>query len=83
MQTRSDYGEYDTSPTVSFSSVYLILSLAAKEGREIGSADVGTAYLNVKMGKSCVICESISDCRRCWWIYSLRHISSIEIAVYM
>lgn len=52
MQNRSDYGEDETSsPTVSLSSVYLVLSLAAKEGRKVGTADVGMAYLNAKIGK--------------------------------
>jgi hypothetical protein len=31
--------------------VYLVLSVAAKEKRKVGSADVGTAYLNANMGK--------------------------------
>jgi Reverse transcriptase (RNA-dependent DNA polymerase) len=31
--------------------VYLVLSLAAKEGRKVGTADVGMAYLNAKIGK--------------------------------
>jgi hypothetical protein len=52
MQNRSDYGEDETSsPTVSLSSVYLVLSVAAKEKRKVGTADVGMAYLNANMGK--------------------------------
>jgi hypothetical protein len=52
MQDRSEYEESETSsPTVGLSSVYLVLSVAAKEKRKVGSADVGTAYLNANMGK--------------------------------
>jgi hypothetical protein len=52
MQDRGDYGEEETSsPTVSLTSVYLVTSMAARERRKVGSADVGTAYLNAKMWK--------------------------------
>jgi hypothetical protein len=40
MQLRSDYSENETSsPTVGLSSVYLVLSLAAREKRKVGTAD--------------------------------------------
>jgi Reverse transcriptase (RNA-dependent DNA polymerase) len=52
MQVRSNYTEDETSsPTVGLSSVFLILSLAAKEKRKVGTADVGMAYLNATIGK--------------------------------
>jgi hypothetical protein len=53
MQDRGEYGEDETSsPTVNLSSVYLVLSVAAREGRKVGSADVGTAYLNAGILKA-------------------------------
>ena len=53
MQDRSEYGEDETSsPTVSLSSVYLVVSVASREGRKVGTADVGTAYLNAAIKKA-------------------------------
>ena len=53
MQDRSEYGEEETSsPTVSLSSVYLVVSVAAREGIKVGTADVGTAYLNADILKA-------------------------------
>jgi hypothetical protein len=50
LQDKSDYSEEETSsPTVSLQSLYLTISLAAKEGRKVGTMDVGTAYLNAVM----------------------------------
>jgi Reverse transcriptase (RNA-dependent DNA polymerase) len=52
MQDRSDYVEDETSsPTVSLSSVYLVASIAAREKRKVGTADIGTAYLNAAIAK--------------------------------
>jgi hypothetical protein len=53
MQDRSDYVEDETSsPTVSLSSVYLVASVAAREKRKVGTADIGTAYLNAAIAKA-------------------------------
>jgi hypothetical protein len=53
MQDRGEYGEDETSsPTVNLSSVYLVLSVGAREGRKVGTADVGTAYLNAGILKA-------------------------------
>ena len=52
MQHREDYDERDTSsPTVNLSSVYMVISVASKERRKVGSADVGMAYLNANISK--------------------------------
>jgi hypothetical protein len=52
MQDREDYDDRDTSsPTVNLSSVYMVLSVASKERRKVGSADVGMAYLNADISK--------------------------------
>lgn len=50
LQDKSTYAESETSsPTVSLQSIYLVAMLAAKEGRAVGTMDVGTAYLNADM----------------------------------
>ena len=47
MQDRSEYTEPETSShTVSLSSVYMVVAIAAKENRKVGTADVGMAFLN-------------------------------------
>jgi Reverse transcriptase (RNA-dependent DNA polymerase) len=52
MQLREDYDERETSsPTVNLSSVYMVLSVAGKERRKVGTADVGMAYLNAGIAK--------------------------------
>ena len=40
----------NSSPTATLAGVLLVLALAAKEGREVGVADIGTAYLNADIG---------------------------------
>jgi hypothetical protein len=56
MQHRDDYDESETSsPTVGLQSVYMILSVASKEKRKVGSMDVGTAYLNASMLKEVIM----------------------------
>jgi hypothetical protein len=46
-QDRSVYEDWETtSPTVGMSSVYMLAALAAKEGRQVMTIDVGNAYLN-------------------------------------
>jgi hypothetical protein len=50
MQRKEEYDSDETSsPTVGLSSVYLVASIAAREGRHVASMDVGTAYLNADM----------------------------------
>lgn len=50
LQDRALYSSDETSsPTVSLQSLYLVAALAAKEGRKVGTMDVGTAYLNADM----------------------------------
>jgi hypothetical protein len=56
MQKRSDYTDQETSsPTVSLQGVYMVTSVSAKEGRKVGSMDVGTAYLNAMMEKEVIM----------------------------
>lgn len=52
MQNRELYTEEETSsPTIALQSVYMIASIAAREKRKVRTLDIGTAYLNAKMGK--------------------------------
>jgi len=52
MQNRELYTEEETSsPTIALQSVYMIASIAAREKRKVYTMDIGTAYLNAKMGK--------------------------------
>jgi len=53
MQDRSLYDDV-SSPTVTTSSVMMIAVLAAKEQRNVITADIGGAYLNAKMKSSIV-----------------------------
>ena len=50
MQDRSLYADSEiSSPTVSNSSVYMVATIAAHEGRKVRTMDVGSAYLNAKI----------------------------------
>ena len=50
LQDRSVYSEGETSsPTVSISSAYMLMAIAAHEGRKVMTMDVGGAYLNADM----------------------------------
>jgi hypothetical protein len=56
MQRRDEYSEGETSsPTVGLQSVYMVVSIAAREKRKVGSMDVGTAYLNATMMKEVIM----------------------------
>ena len=50
MQQRDEYRKEDiTSPTVSLCAMYLTAAIAAMEGREVATADVGSAYLKAPL----------------------------------
>jgi hypothetical protein len=49
-QNRSDYGERTSSHEVSMSTAYLVLSIVARENREVGAGNIETAYLNADTG---------------------------------
>jgi hypothetical protein len=50
LQDRSIYTEGETSsPTVSITSAYMLMAIAAQEGRKVMTMDVGGAYLNADM----------------------------------
>jgi hypothetical protein len=52
-QDRSQYTAAETSsPTVSTTSIFLLAQIAAAEGRDVTSIDIGSAYLNALMPKS-------------------------------
>jgi hypothetical protein len=52
MQDRSVYTEGETSsPTVAITSAYMVMAIAAHEGRKVMTMDVGGAYLNADMKK--------------------------------
>jgi hypothetical protein len=52
LQDRSMYSESETSsPTVALTSAYMVMALAAYEGRKVMTMDVGGAYLNADMKK--------------------------------
>ena len=50
MQDRTIYSEGETSsPTVATTSAYMVMAIAAHEGRKVFTMDVGGAYLNADM----------------------------------
>jgi hypothetical protein len=50
LQDRSIYSDSETSsPTLSLASLYILMNLAARERRHVGTMDIGTAYLNADM----------------------------------
>ena len=52
-QDRSKYTTSETSsPTVSTTAIFLLAQIAAAEGRDIVTIDIGSAYLNAYMPKS-------------------------------
>ena len=52
MQQREEYRKEDiTSPTVSLCAMYLTAAIAAMEGREVATADVGSAYLKAPLSR--------------------------------
>ena len=52
MQQRDEYRKEDiTSPTVSLCAMYLTAAIAAMEGREVATADVGSAYLKAPLSR--------------------------------
>jgi hypothetical protein len=52
-QDRSQYTTAETSsPTVSTTSIFLLAQIAAAEGRDVTTIDIGSAYLNALMPKT-------------------------------
>ena len=52
-QDRSQYSAAETSsPTVSTTSIFLLAQIAAAEGRDVTTIDIGSAYLNAHMPKT-------------------------------
>jgi hypothetical protein len=52
-QDRSQYTAAETSsPTVSTTSIFLLAQIAAAEGRDVTTIDIGSAYLNALMPKT-------------------------------
>ena len=52
-QDRTQYTAAETSsPTVSTTSIFLLAQIAATEGRDITTIDIGSAYLNAHMPKT-------------------------------
>ena len=52
MQQRDEYRKDDiTSPTVSLCAMYMTAAIAAMEGREVATADVGSAYLKAPLNR--------------------------------
>ena len=52
-QDRSQYSAAETSsPTVSTTSIFLLAQIAAAEGRDVTTIDIGSAYLNAYMPKT-------------------------------
>lgn len=52
-QDRTQYSASETSsPTVSTTSIFLIAQIAANEGRDVTTIDIGSAYLNASMPKT-------------------------------
>ena len=56
MQDRSIYEDI-SSPTITLQSVFMLATIAAKEGRRVVTADIAQAYLNAKMTGIEVIME--------------------------
>ena len=52
MQQRDEYRKEDTtSPTVSLCAMYITAAIAAMEGRDVATADVGSAYLKATLNR--------------------------------